>query len=323
MNIVSWIKQNKLISILLIIVGYFVWQSFSRSFLGTNLNSFTIPESTSTSSVGIANPSMGKANFGLAEGTSGRSADAIMPPVPDYAPQSDVANRLVVTDSYMSLLVANVTDVRGKIVNYAETNGGYMVNSNVNNPQDAPTATVIVRVPSKKIDDALTFYRGLGIKVVNENLNGTDVTDQYVDIDTRIKQLENTKSKLQDILDRATTITDITNLTQQILSYQNQIDSYKGQQDALKKNADLAKLTIYLSTDEIALPYTPTETFRPNVIFKLAVRSLVTSLRGIATNLIWFAVYGVIWIPLLLIFVFGRKWWLRRNKMQSTASYKN
>ena len=56
--------------------------------------------------------------------------------------------------------------------------------------------------------------------------------------------------------------------------YQSQIDSYKGQQDALKKNAQLAKLTIYLSTDEIALPYAPSETFRPQIIFKLAVRGI-------------------------------------------------
>jgi hypothetical protein len=319
MNIVSWIKQNKLTTVLLLVVGYFIWQFFTST-IGVNQLAMD-SSSSSGSTFGAANP--GFSSLGKVSAPESTRSVGIAPPTADYAPQSDVSNRLVVTDSYMSLLVANVTEVRGKIVNYAETNGGYMVNSNVNNPQDAPTATVIVRVPSKKIDDALNFYRGLGVKVVNENLNGTDVTDQYVDIDARIKQLETTKAKLEELLDRATAISDITNLTQQILSYQSQIDSYKGQQDALKKNADLAKLTIYLSTDEIALPYTPTETFRPNVIFKLAVRSLVTSLRGIATNAIWFAVYGVIWIPVLLLYIFGRKWWLRRNKNQSNTSYKN
>jgi hypothetical protein len=210
-------------------------------------------------------------------------------------------------------LVPDVTDTRHTIVPSAHSAGGYMVNSNTNNPEEAPTATVIVRVPSNKLEETLSSYRAMGVKVVNENLVGTDVTDQYVDIDARIEQLENTKAKLEEILDRATSISDITNLTQQILSYQSQIDSYKGQQDALQKNANLAKLTVYLSTDEIALPYTPSETFRPSVIFKLAVRSMVTSLRGLAEWAIWIGVYAVIWMPLLSVYVLLTRWWKKRT----------
>jgi glycine cleavage system regulatory protein len=241
---------------------------------------------------------------------------------PDYAPQTGMENRLVIQESYLSLLVKDVTDTRNKIVSHAQSVGGYMVNSNTNNPEESPTATVIVRVPATKLEETLSVYRAMGIKVVNENLTGRDVTDQYVDIDTRIEQLEKTKAKLEELLDRATLIADITNLTQQILSYQSQIDSYIGQQEALKKNADLTKLTVYLSTDEIALPYTPSETWRPGVIFKLAVRSLVGSLRDLGEFIIWAGVYSVIWVPALLIF-----WYVRRrmnsNKKVESTSYKN
>jgi glycine cleavage system regulatory protein len=241
---------------------------------------------------------------------------------PDYAPQTGMENRLVIQESYLSLLVKDVTDTRNKIVSHAQSVGGYMVNSNTNNPEESPTATVIVRVPATKLEETLSVYRAMGIKVVNENLTGRDVTDQYVDIDTRIEQLEKTKAKLEELLDRATLIADITNLTQQILSYQSQIDSYIGQQEALKKNADLTKLTVYLSTDEIALPYTPSEKWRPGVIFKLAVRSLVGSLRDLGEFIIWAGVYSVIWVPALLIF-----WYVRRrmnsNKKVESTSYKN
>jgi hypothetical protein len=184
-----------------------------------------------------------------------------------------------------------------------------MVISSVANPQDAPTGTVVVRIPSTQLNQALDYFHSLSIKVVSENLDGTDVTDQYVDTEARITTLEKTKAKYESILDSAHEISDITNLTQQILQIQSQIDSLKGQQDALTKNAQLAKITIYLSTDEIALPYAPSETFRPAVIFKLAVRSLISQLRAVATWFIWIAVYGVIWIPALILFVWAyRKW---------------
>jgi len=93
----------------------------------------------------------------------------------------------------------------------------------------------------------------------------------------------------------------------ELISLQNQIDSLKGQQKYLEQTAQLAKVTIYLSSDEMALPYAPSATFRPDVIFKLAVRSLVGALRGVATLAIWIIVFGVIWVPVLVIIIFIKR----------------
>ena len=312
MKIIEWIKRNKFLTVVLLVVVYLLL-NFTKSLFGVNLLSLSIPSGSRSNYQETSNV-IGLAPGGSFGASSGISLPSYSPPSKqDYTPQPDVQNRLVIQESNISLLVKDVVDVRNKILDYANANGGYMVNASTSNPQDAPTATVVIRVPSDRLQDALNYFHSLSIKVVSENLVGRDVTDQYVDIDTRIAQLERTRARLETILDQATQITDITNLTQQILSYQNQIDSLKGQQDALEKNAQLAKLTIYLSTDEMALPYAPSETFRPGVIFKLAVRSLVGTLRGLATLGIWVGVYGVIWVPALILYIFIRKW-LRKRK---------
>jgi len=308
-KIIEWVKHNKFLTVVLLVVSYFLL-NLVNIFFGADTLSLDAPSMTKQNEgVGLS-PLAGAPVSGI-----GRIGVPDIYPPTDYSPQPDVKDRLVVQESNLSLLVEDVTDIRNKIVSYAQQKGGYMVSSNVSNPQDAPTATVVVRVPSKDLEEALDYFHSLSVKVVSENLVGQDVTDQYVDIDTRIAQLERTKARLETILDQATQITEITNLTQQILNYQNQIDALKGQQDALEKNAQLAKLTIYLSTDEIALPYQPSETFRPGVIFKLAVRSLVGTLRGMATLGIWVGVYAVIWLPALILFVLLRRW-LKKRKSQ-------
>ena len=314
MKILEWAKHNKFLTVVILAVVY-ILLNFLNSFFGVNILNLSVPSESrsqygTSEGVGI---SPGGSFGSVSSGISNPSLSLLPRGQQDYTPQPDVKDRLVIQESNLSLLVKDVTDVRNKIVSYAQGKGGYMVTSNVSNPQDAPTATVVIRVPSTNLEEALSYFHSLSVKVVSENLVGRDVTDQYVDIDTRIAQLERTKSRLEQILDQATQISDITNLTQQILSYQNQIDSLKGQQDALEKNAQLAKLTIYLSTDEIALPYAPSETFRPSVIFKLAVRSLVGTLRGFATKAIWIGVYGVIWLPALIIFILLRRWWKKRK----------
>lgn len=307
MALIEWVKKNKILTLVLLIVVYFAY-NLVQSFFGVSLRGFNIP-STSTS-MAPATTNLGSA------GSSGFGEISNPTYTKEYTPQTDVENRLVIQESNLSLLVKDVTDVRNKIVGYAQDVKGYMVSSNVSNPQDAPTATVVIRIPAEKFEDALKYFHSLSIKVVSENLLGKDVTDQYVDIDKRIATYEATKARFEAILAEAKQISDITNLTQQIISIQTQIDNLKGQQMSLEKNAQLAKLTIYISTDEIALPYAPSETFRPNVIFKLAVRSLVSSLRKIASLLIWIGVYAVIWVPILAIIIFVR----RRAKKKANPS---
>lgn len=303
---ISWIKRNKLATVLLVIVLFFVYIFFQDYF---GIGTLSLERSISNKS--------SYAESGFVGITSSDSESLALPEAysPEYTPQTDTESRLVVQTSNMSLLVESVVETRNKILEYANTNGGYMVSAQTQNPEDTPTATVIIRIPASGLQKTLDYFHSLSIKVVSENLVGKDVTDQYVDIDTKISQLEKTKTRLELILDSATEIKDITNLTTQILSYQNQIDSLKGQQDALEKNAQLAKLTVYLSTDEVALPYTPSETFRPRVIFKLAVRSLVRTLRGIGKLAIWLVVYSTVWVPALLIYIFVKKWWKNRKKI--------
>jgi hypothetical protein len=299
----NWIKQNKII--LAFVAAIILFEFFRNSFLGINfLSRGGSKVSNSFAGVPPIAPSYGSTRI-MDSGELGMSSE--------YTPQAKVTDRLVIQESNLSLLVKDVVNVRNQILTFADSQGGYMVSSSTSNPQDAPTATLSVRIPASKLNESLDYFHKLSIKVVSENLLGKDVTDQYLDIDTRILQIQNTMTRLEAILKEATTVTDITNLTNQILSYQNQIDALKGQKLSLQKNAELAKLTIYLSTDEIALPYAPNETFRPAVIFKLAVRSLVSSLRGLASNVIWIAVYSVVWLPVILILVLIKKWYKNRS----------
>lgn len=292
-----WVKKNKLSAVLLAIILLFLLKSVLGSlFEVTSPASLTLP---STDSV---YPEMGISN------SSGPIANKFMPPRSGgAAPAPEVQNRLVVQQSDLSLLVSDVRNSVNKILDYTRSIGGYMVNSNLVNPGEVPSATVTVRIPSEQLSATLDYFRKLSLKVVSENLSGEDVTDQYVDIDARLTSLNKTKTRFEEIMAKATEVADIMNVQNEINNLQSQIDSLKGQQLYMQKTAQMAKLTIYLSTDEISLPYSPGESWRPDVIFKLAVRSLVGNLRNLGTLFIWILVYGIIWIPALLLLFYLRK----------------
>jgi len=225
----------------------------------------------------------------------------------EAAPAPEVKDRMVVQNSWLSLLVKNVRDAQKSIISKAEKLGGYMVDSSVNSPEGIDNASVTVRVPSEKLSESLDYFRSLGVRVVSESLTGYDVTDQYVDIQAHLDTLNMTKVKFEEILGKAEKVQDILEVQREIINIQVQIDNLIGQQKYLEKNAQVAKVTLYLSTDELALPYAPAQPWRPSVIVKTAVRSLLETLRGVGTAIIWIVVFAVIWLPVLGIVLFLKK----------------
>jgi len=227
-------------------------------------------------------------------------------PINEVPPTTN-PSRMVVLESNMSLVVKNVKGSVDKLIEKAKAVGGYMISSSLSQPEEAPFATVSLRIPAKDLKTTLDYFRSLSIKVFSENLTGYDVTDRYTDIEARLATLNQTKAKFEEILRSAVKIQDILEVQRQIISLQDQIDSLKGQQLYLEKTAELSRVTVYLSTDEFALPYAPATPFKPATIFKLAVRALVSVLRFFVKALIWVVVFSVLWLPILLVIYFVRK----------------
>jgi len=291
-GIINWIKTHKLVSVLVVVILFLLLGKVN--FLKT---SSSLPGRNTFQ----ASPLMMKSDV------SGGAGESYIPPSENYPP-TDTKNRLVIQDSNLSLLVKDVKGDVDKIINFAKENNGYMVNSSLSSPNDVASANLTIRVPSRKLKQTLDYLRNLSVKVVSENLYGEDVTDQYTDINARLETLLKTKAKFEEILAKATQIQDILNVQRELITLQDQIDSLQGQQLYLEKSAELTRITIYLSVDELALPYAPSESWRPEVIFKTAVRSLVSNLRGLATLIIWVVVFSVFWGPVVIaIYIYKKR----------------
>lgn len=293
MSLFEWIKRNKLAVIIISVLLFIVIKDNSSLFMSLSPQKY---RSDYIPNIGYESKSM------IAD--SPEAGRFFLPDSFDTPPQPDIQDRLVIQDSNISLQVENVRESTNRILEHTKSLNGYMVTSSLQNPEDTASATITVRIPAKSLNEALNYFRNLAVKTVSENLRGKDVTDQYVDIEAKLLTLNKTRSKFEEIINQATTVDQILKVQREIINLQTQIDNLKGQQLYLERNAELAKITIYLATDELALPYAPSESWRPNVIFKQAVRSLISTLRSVGSLLIWLGVYSIIWIPLVIILVF-------------------
>jgi len=289
--VIGWIKRNKLSFLLLLVVVYLVVKQSS------GVRPLSQPAMLSIGGAGEESVAL----------KSAPSVSSLLPSR-NYTPTTET-DRLVVQESNLSLVVKNVRESSDKATDWAKSVGGYMVSSSLSQPEEAPYAYVVLRIPAKDLKPAIEYFRSLAIKVSSENLLGTDVTDEYIDIDSRLDTLNKTKAKFEEILSKATAVQDILTVQRELINLQDQIDSLKGRQQYLEKTAELAKISLHLSTDEFSLPYAPSQPFRPAAIFKQAVRSLVGTLRGGAKLLIWVGVYSPIWLLIL-----GIIWFFKHRK---------
>lgn len=271
-----------------------------------------------TSSVGMPIPLMNNSYNSTLEYESGMefAPTAKMQSLPRttsfYADEStdmhvDVAERRTVDNNYISLKVENVNKALGDIKQKTLELKGFVVSFNVSRPEESTTADVVIRIPKTTAEDLQAYIRGLGVKVVSESMDSSDITDQYRDLETELQIYQENKGRFEQILNRATTVEEILQVQNEIINIQRQIDSIKGQKQYLERVSESVRFTVYLATDEYALPYVPDKSWNPKAIFKEAVRSMILSLRGIGNIIIWIAVYSVIWAPIALAIFFWRK----------------
>jgi hypothetical protein len=279
-SLISWVKANKLAALIILVLSVLYIASLSPSGI-----------EPLTGGIGSA-PEVGE---GIVSDKGGTTTGG---------------DRVVIEESTLSLVVKDVSKEADEVVKYAEKEGGFLVSSEITSPEESPVATVTVRVPSAKLRTAIEYYRTLAVKVSSENIIGFDVTEEFEDLDTRIAALEETVTQFEAIKAKATKVADLVEITKQIILLREDIDTLKGEKKFIAESAAFPKITASLATDEFALPYQP-EGFRVGVIYKQAVRSMVSIFYGAATAAIWVGVYAVIWVPVLLVTIFLRR---RRKK---------
>ena len=216
----------------------------------------------------------------------------------DSAPLAQVEQRLIVRVGSLELQVTDVPDAYRKTRELALRLGGYVGDSEFATDQDdRPTATVVLRIPADRYDEALDALRPLATKVVQERSQESDVTSQVVDLTARIANLRASEAALQKLMDRATKVSEVLDVQAQLTAVREQIEQLTAQKQLLEKQAALSTLTVILETT--AQPVADVaKTWDPGSDVEKAVATLVDLAQGAGRALIWLV---IVVLPVVLV----------------------
>lgn len=223
-----------------------------------------------------------------ARGIANLSAEASPKTSDDIVAQAQ--DRLIIKTGSLSIVVDDVRAAIAKAAAFAKEQGGFVVTSNVSEYGSVPSGHVIVRIPSQIFDNGIENAKSLG-EVKSEQVNGQDVTEEFVDLGSRLKSLRAAEAQFLEIMKRAVKIEDVLAVQRELTTVRSQIESIEGRRKYLSESAKLSTLTLNFSTDPSALPVVDDDSWKPFRTLKEAARDMVEAFQILGDGLIWLVVY--------------------------------
>ena len=181
-----------------------------------------------------------------AGGATAEKAPAAVPEPP--APPS----RRIIRTAEMSVETDAPAVAVGKLTTLADAKGGFVVSSETTRSKDPDGAetvstTMVFRVPVAAFDDAVAAVRAMGSRVSSEKVTGQDVTEEYVDLEARIRAQRAVEEQYMSILKEAKTIPDILAVQQKLGEARTEIERAEGRRRYLESQTSLSTITVHLA----------------------------------------------------------------------------
>ena len=341
----SWSKGFKaFIGIALVMVLLFTLFGRSRDDSNSNDNaaSYGRGASTTSSQGTYENQSKSKGSYVVSSPVSAAPEMMPMPPV-----EYDGGAGLAGTSKDLSVSVAfaeqqenGVLPADRKIINEGSAqietkdfdysistidqiiaqSGGFTETHNVQgssiNTANLRYATIVFRVPADKFNEIMSNMSAIGT-VIQSNTNGTDITDQYVDSETRLKTLKVQEQTLLDIMAKAEKLEDVITLESRISDVQYQIESIENQLKNYDRLVQYSRISVNINEVVEVTEIKPVPRTLGDKIaeaFNNAIQAFTDGLENFALWLVANWILFAFFLVLLVLFIIVRLIYKSRKK---------
>ena len=241
-----------------------------------------------------------------------------------------VEMRQIIANANISLVVKETETAMAGVEQIASDLGGYLSDVELSKGRYDQTeelrGSMTLRVPSDNLEEALERLQALATDVHYLNIDRQDVTDQYSDLDARLRNLRATETELLALLTEVrerpnAKVEDILAVHRNLTQIREEIETLQGRKNLLDNQIGFSTVRVELIPDSINRPIVE-EPWSANGPVRNALRALVATLQGLLTALIWAFLYLtplllVVLIPLAILIWLVRIWVGRRRKNEA------
>jgi len=170
------------------------------------------------------------------------------------------AERMIVRTGNIWLVVNDVPIALDQIANLAESFEGYVVSSNRWKEEERLAGTIAIRVPAENFSYVMEALRQLAVDVTSEDTSSKDVTEEYVDLSAKLKNLEATEEQYLRLMEKAEKVEDILNVQRELSKTRGEIEQTKGRMQYLERTSATSLISVQLNQAELGVNFTADKT---------------------------------------------------------------
>ena len=155
---------------------------------------------------------------------------------------ADLEGRKIIYNANSIINVKDIKSAYNSIVNKTQEVGGYIANSNIHDIN----SQITIKVPAQKLKEFLTYLDTLGDSK-ESSISTNDVTDQYTDTKSRVKNLKAQEEQILLIMKKAVTVDEILKIQNELSRVRGEIESYEGRINMWDKLVELSTVTVNLN----------------------------------------------------------------------------
>ncbi|MFC1908817.1 DUF4349 domain-containing protein [Chloroflexota bacterium] len=178
------------------------------------------------------------------------------PPLYDEADRAQDTERKIVRTGDLSLVVEDVLDAIEQISRSTDSFNGYIVSSRSWQEGERLIGAITVRIPAGYFNDAVRVFRGLAVEVTSESTSSKDVTEEYVDLSAKLRNLEATEEQLLRLMEKADKVEDILNVQRELSRTRGEIEQIKGRMQYLERTSETSLIEIRLEQAKLDIKFT-------------------------------------------------------------------
>lgn len=215
-----------------------------------------LPALVLSSAIGLAGCTM-SGSASAPEG--GRAADGAVPAATTAPSEAGpTAEPQIARTGALSLRCTDLAATAEQLRQLAESMGGFVSSESIwaSGSASGGNSRIVFSIPTDAMDRFMTESAKLG-ELVTRSVSARDVTDQVVDVDARVRTLRDSIQRIQALMAKAGSITEIAKVEEELTRRQSELESLLATQKALKNQVERAPVTVTLLTPHQADPDNP------------------------------------------------------------------
>ena len=195
----------------------------------------------------------------------------------------EVGRRMVAFRAEISMEAESLDDAVDRFAEIAESLGGYVARMREAR-QVSQRVVIVVKVPSSSFGEAIRLIERVG-RLIDKSIQSEDVTEEYIDLAARLKNLRRQEARLREILELAGTVDDVLKVERELWRVRGEIERIEGRMKYLERRVEMATIIVSITTplDRSLPPLDLYESIRTGIAaLYLVVRGMI--ILGLAAS---------------------------------------